>query len=139
MSAREISGLVRAEMTGSTPPDFICVNFANPDMVGHTGVFDAIVQAVEVTDSCLGEVLQSGRDVGYSFVVIADHGNADLARNPNGTPHTAHTTNPVPVVVEGPGVNDLRDGKLADIAPTVLDLLDLKKPEEMTGSSLLIR
>jgi len=117
-------------------PDFVCLNFANPDMVGHTGVFDAVVKAVETTDTCLARVMETAKSQGYAVVVIADHGNADLARNADGTPHTAHTTNPVPVWVYGAS-GGVRDGILADVAPTVLSLMGLPQPMEMTGVSLV--
>ena len=90
------------EALTSWQPDFLCLNFANPDMVGHTGVFEAVVKAVETTDQCLKQVMETAKAEGYAVVVIADHGNADLARNTDGTPHTAHTTNPVPIWVHGP-------------------------------------
>ena len=126
------------EAIGSpAPPDFICLNFANPDMVGHTGVFDAVVAACEETDLQLKRVLNAGQSAGYSILVIADHGNAELARNPDGTPHTAHTTNLVPVVVLAEGVDAIREGVLADVAPTLLELMGLQTPDEMTGGSLL--
>jgi 2,3-bisphosphoglycerate-independent phosphoglycerate mutase len=101
MSAHEIVSLISPELAkpGTESPDFVCLNFANPDMVGHTGVFDAIVSAVETTDACLKQVVETGLTNGYQFIIIADHGNADYARHPDGTPHTAHTTNPVPVVI----------------------------------------
>ena len=118
-------------------PDFLCLNFANPDMVGHTGVFDAVVKAVETTDSCLEQVMEVARAQGYAVVVIADHGNADLARNADGSPHTAHTTNPVPIWVHSPSHDAVRDGILADVAPTVLSLMGIEQPEEMTGQPLV--
>lgn len=117
--------------------DFVCLNFANPDMVGHTGVFSAIVKAVETTDRCAQRVVEAGRAHGYSFIIIADHGNADKAVNPDGTPNTAHTTNPVPMIVLDDRPWKVRNGVLADVAPTVLALLGMKKPAEMTGSSLI--
>jgi 2,3-bisphosphoglycerate-independent phosphoglycerate mutase len=117
--------------------DFVCLNFANPDMVGHTGVFEAIVAAVEFTDACLGKVLEAAEAGGYAWVVLADHGNADLARNPDGTPHTAHTTHPVPVIVHAPSITAVRDGSLPDVAPTLLRILGLPQPEAMTGRSLI--
>lgn len=138
MSAREIVGLIAPELRAGRP-DFVCLNFANPDMVGHTGVFDAVVKAVETTDACLKEVVEAGQEQGYAFVVIADHGNADLARNADGSPHTAHTTNPVPVFVLADGVEAVRDGILADVAPTVLDLMGVAQPAEMTGQSIIAR
>ena len=136
MSAPELAAKAVEALT-TWKPDFLCLNFANPDMVGHTGVFDAVVQAVEATDVCLGRVLEAAEDSDYAVVVIADHGNADLARNDDGTPHTAHTTNPVPIWVLGENVTEVKDGILADVAPTVLALMGLKAPEDMTGTSLI--
>lgn len=137
MSAPEIASKICQAMEAEDSPDFICLNFANPDMVGHTGVFSAIVKAVEATDSCLKQVVETGKANDYSFVVIADHGNADMAVNQDGSPNTAHTTNPVPVVVFSEKVNAVKNGILADVAPTVLDLMGIEKPIEMTGSSLI--
>ena len=136
MSANELVELVIPEMQGGDA-DFICLNFANPDMVGHTGIFDAIVKAVETTDACLDRVLEAGLKNGYQFVIIADHGNADKAMNSDGSPHTAHTTNPVPVVVIADKEVKLQDGILADVAPTILNLMEVNQPHEMTGSSLI--
>jgi 2,3-bisphosphoglycerate-independent phosphoglycerate mutase len=135
MSAHQIADAICSEMN-QNPPGFICLNFANPDMVGHTGVFEAIVKAVETTDACLKQVVETGLSCGYSFVVIADHGNADFAVNEDGSPNTAHTTNPVPVWVLDNDVKELHSGKLADVAPTVLKLLSLVQPPEMTGVPL---
>ncbi|MDA0729692.1 MAG: 2,3-bisphosphoglycerate-independent phosphoglycerate mutase [Bacteroidetes bacterium] len=140
MSAPELSERAIEALTG-WKPDFLCLNFANPDMVGHTGVFEAVVKAVETTDHCLGRVLQATRQSGYNAVIIADHGNADLARNADGSAHTAHTTNPVPVLVEMHGAGgecQLRHGILADVAPTILDLMGIAQPEDMTGQTLLV-
>ncbi len=136
MSAPELTEKAVEAMT-SWQPDFLCLNFANPDMVGHTGVFEAVVKAVETTDQCLKQVMETAKAEGYAVVVIADHGNADLARNNDGTPHTAHTTNPVPIWVHGPEGTTVSDGILADVAPTVLQLMGLNQPAEMTGKSLL--
>jgi len=136
MSAFELVNLVITEMENDHA-DFICLNFANPDMVGHTGVYDAIIKAVETTDECLSQILKVGTENGYQFVIIADHGNADKAVNPDGTPHTAHTTNPVPIFVVTDKSIKLEDGILADIAPTILDLLDVEQPNKMTGKSLV--
>jgi len=136
MSAHQLVKLVSGEMN-SDSADFICLNFANPDMVGHTGVYDAIIKAVETTDECLSEVINVGKKNGYQFVIIADHGNADKVINLDGSPHTSHTINPVPVIVISDDVKLLNDGKLADVAPTILDLLDIEKPSEMTGKSLI--
>ena len=136
MSAPELTEKAVDALT-SWQPDFLCLNFANPDMVGHTGVFEAVVKAVETTDRCLKKVMETAKAEGYAVVVIADHGNADLARNNDGTPHTAHTTNPVPIWVHGPEGTTVSDGILADVAPTVLQLMGLAQPTEMTGRSLV--
>ena len=136
MSAYEVRDEVIGSMKGFGP-DFICLNFANPDMVGHTGVFDAIIKACETVDSCLKDVVVAGRELGYSFVIIADHGNADNAVNLDGSPNTAHSLNPVPVIVIDDNVEMVNDGILADVAPTILSLLNLDQPTEMTGKSLV--
>lgn len=135
MSAQGITDAICAEMK-SNPAGFICLNFANPDMVGHTGVFSAIVKAVETTDACLKQVFEVGLNSGYSFVIIADHGNADYAVNDDGTPNTAHTTNPVPVWIIDSEVKSIHSGKLADVAPTVLKMLHISQPASMTGIAL---
>jgi 2,3-bisphosphoglycerate-independent phosphoglycerate mutase len=135
MSAHGIADAICHEMR-TNPAGFICLNFANPDMVGHTGVFAAIVKAVETTDACLKQVVETGRDCGYSFIIIADHGNADYAVNEDGSPNTAHTTNPVPVWIIDSEVKTMHSGKLADVAPTVLKLLGIDQPAEMTGTAL---
>ena len=106
-------------------------------MVGHSGVFDAVVRAVETADAQLARVLEVAESNDYSVVVIADHGNAELARNPDGSPHTAHTTNLVPIIVVDPRKPAVKDGRLADIAPTVLALMGLEQPEAMTGTVLV--
>ena len=136
MSAPEVTEKLVAAIK-SEKYDAIILNFANPDMVGHTGVFEAVVAACEETDRQLKRVMEAGLRAGYSFLVIADHGNAELARNPDGTPHTAHTTNLVPVVAVAEGVDAVRDGILADVAPTLLRLMGLEAPEEMTGTALV--
>jgi 2,3-bisphosphoglycerate-independent phosphoglycerate mutase len=123
--------------TDEYPADFICLNFANPDMVGHTGVFEAVVKAVETTDACLKAVVDDLSEKGYSFVVIADHGNADFAVNEDGSPNTAHTTNPVPIWIIDNDIKACKSGKLADVAPTILAMMGIEKPAEMTGSSLI--
>ena len=117
--------------------DFICLNFANGDMVGHTGVYEAIEKAVKAVDACVAKVVEAALRNGYEVVQIADHGNADNAVNADGTPNTAHSLNPVPIVVVSDRVKTARDGILADVAPTVLDLMGLEKPEAMTGHSLV--
>lgn len=136
MSAMEIVELIVPQLENEAV-DFVCLNFANPDMVGHTGVFEAIVKAVETTDGALQQVVEAGKPHGYSFVIIADHGNADKAVNPDGTPNTAHTTNPVPVFVMAPGVDQVKNGVLADVAPTILKIMGLNQPSEMTGEPLI--
>ena len=119
--------------------DFVCLNFANPDMVGHTGDLPAAIRAVETVDSCAQAVVSAGLPQNYTFFIIADHGNADCMRNPDGTPNTAHTTQPVPFFAVGPETADMRlnNGVLGDIAPTVLRWLNLAQPASMTGQNLL--
>ncbi len=136
MSAQGITDAITAELAKGDV-DFVCLNFANPDMVGHTGVFPAIVKAVETIDDCARRVAEIGRAKGYSFVIIADHGNADKAINPDGTPNTAHTTNPVPIFVLDDRNWTVHNGILSDVAPTILHLMGMEKPAEMTGSSLI--
>ncbi|HKT45442.1 MAG TPA: 2,3-bisphosphoglycerate-independent phosphoglycerate mutase [Gaiellaceae bacterium] len=136
MSAREVADRV----AGAIDDDgfgFVIVNFANPDMVGHTGVIPAVVQAVETTDECLGRVVDAVERAGGVTIVIADHGNAEtLLQEDGSSPHTAHTTNPVPVIVTARGAT-LRDGELSDVAPTILGLLGLEAPSAMTGKNLV--
>ncbi len=137
MSAYDIRDAIVPELQNKTA-DFICLNFANPDMVGHTGVFEAAVKACEVVDDCARAVADTALQNGYDIIVIADHGNADYMVNPDGTPNTAHTTNLVPcVLVSNDFEGTLTEGKLGDIAPTVLDLMGIDQPIEMTGTSLL--
>ncbi len=137
MSAPEVTTAVVNEIHTSKP-DFICLNFANADMVGHTGVFDAAVRAVETVDSCLGKVVEAGVSEGYELIIIADHGNADKMKNEDGTPNTAHTTNPVPCILVTKRKNiELYHGRLADVAPTLIELMNLTAPSEMNGKSLL--
>ena len=136
MSAVELTEKVMLAMR-KVDYDFVCVNYANPDMVGHTGVFDAIVKACETVDSCAQALVEYGQLEGYSFIIIADHGNADMAVNDDGTPNTAHSTNLVPIYLLDSEINLVKDGKLADIAPTVLHLLGLSKPDEFDGESLI--
>jgi len=115
------------------------LNFANPDMVGHTGSLEAAVKAVETVDTCLGAIADAILAIGGSLLVTADHGNCEMMRDPaTGEPHTYHTTFPVPVLLVGGGnTYRLHDGRLADIAPTLLQLMGLDQPAEMTGTSLL--
>jgi len=138
MSATEVKDKL-LDFLQKQEPDFVCLNFANTDMVGHTGVFSAAVKAAETVDKCLSEILPITIDKGYIIILLADHGNADLMINPDGTPHTAHTTNPVPcIIVNGPPNMALRPGKLADLAPTILELMQLTVPAEMDGNDLCI-
>jgi len=118
--------------------DFVCLNFANPDMVGHTGVFSAVVSAVEFVDKCLKQVVETGLANGYTFIVIADHGNADYMINDDKTPNTQHSLNLVPcIIVDKTDCFEVKDGKLGDIAPTILTLMGVEIPKEMTGNVLI--
>jgi len=136
MSATEVADRVVAEIE-SDGYGFVIVNFANPDMVGHTGVIPAVVKAVETTDACLGRVVDAVGRAGGACIVIADHGNAETLLAEDGlSPHTAHTTNPVPVIVTVHGAT-VRDGELSDVAPTLLALLGVDKPNVMTGKNLV--
>lgn len=136
MSAIELTEKLTDKIRGNEY-DFMCINYANPDMVGHTGVFSAIEKACETVDTCAETLVMEGKKLGYEFIIIADHGNADKAVNEDGSPNTAHTNNLVPCYYLGENDVKLDDGKLADIAPTVLDLMGLKQPQEMDGVSLL--
>ena len=136
MSALPLTEKVVEEIR-SNMPDFICLNFANTDMVGHTGVYPAVVKAVETVDKCVQQVVETGLANGYSFIITADHGNAEFMINADGSPNTAHTTNPVPVFLIDPDFRQIHNGRLADLAPTILQLLGIKQPAEMTGKSLL--
>ncbi len=138
MSAIELTEHLLPELEGKTA-DFICLNFANADMVGHTGVYTAIVKAVETVDTCVQKLCEAALKQGYTVLVTADHGNADYAENPDGSPNTAHSLNPVPFIVCGlPDGAKLKDGRLADIAPTILEIMGIKAPQAMDGQSLLV-
>ncbi|MCU0383893.1 MAG: 2,3-bisphosphoglycerate-independent phosphoglycerate mutase [Cyclobacteriaceae bacterium] len=137
MSAADIRDAIIPELK-KKEADFICLNFANPDMVGHTGVFNAVVKAVETVDACAQAVTEAALASGYATIIIADHGNADFMINDDGTPNTAHTTNLVPcILVDEQYRGKLRDGKLGDLAPTILSLIGIAAPKEMTGENLL--
>ena len=138
MSAREVTAEV-VQRIRSKQYGFILINYANPDMVGHTGIMAAAVRAVEVLDECLGKVMQAAQDTGARVLITADHGNLEVMHDDTtGQPHTAHTTDPVPFIVVGERVK-LRDGGcLADVAPTMLQLLGIAQPKEMTGTSLIV-
>jgi 2,3-bisphosphoglycerate-independent phosphoglycerate mutase len=137
MSAGEVTDKLVAAIDGGY--DLIVVNFANPDMVGHTGDLEAAKRACEAVDAGLGAALKALHQAGGAMLVCADHGNCETMIDPEtGGPHTAHTLNPVPVVlVGGPDGVRLRDGRLADVAPTILSLMGLEQPPEMTGESLI--
>jgi 2,3-bisphosphoglycerate-independent phosphoglycerate mutase len=119
-------------------PDFICINYANADMVGHTGVWEAVIKAVETVDACVNRVVTEGLRLGYTILLTADHGNADYMMNEDGSPNTAHTLNPVPLfVIDKEWKGTVKPGKLGDIAPTILTLMGLAIPPEMTGEVLV--
>jgi 2,3-bisphosphoglycerate-independent phosphoglycerate mutase len=136
MSAPELAERVAAAIREEAP-NLVVLNFANPDMVGHTGVFEAAVAACEAVDVAAKQVIDAALEGGYFVEVLADHGNADKMRNPDGSPHTAHTTVPVRHTVVAPGVTEVRPGVLGDVAPTILRLLGLEQPEAMTGTPLV--
>lgn len=136
MSAQGITSAIIEELE-SEWPDFVCLNFANPDMVGHTGVFEAVVKAVETADKCAEAVVTKGLEHGYAFIILADHGNSEYMVNGDGSVNTAHTTNLVPCILVGTGYTHIADGKLGDIAPTILKLMGLEKPAIMTGNCLI--
>ncbi|WP_370088500.1 2,3-bisphosphoglycerate-independent phosphoglycerate mutase [Ekhidna sp.] len=137
MSAYDIRDKIIPELKAKSA-DFICLNFANPDMVGHTGVFEAAVKACETVDHCAEAVVNAALENDYVSIIIADHGNSDMMINPDGTPNTAHTTNLVPfIVVDKEFKGELKSGKLGDLAPTILKFMGLKAPEEMTGNVLI--
>lgn len=136
MSAYEVKDAIVAELN-KKKFDFICLNFANGDMVGHTGVYDAILKAVKAVDECLKEVVETAKANGYEAIIIADHGNADNAVNPDGSPNTAHSLNPVPFIWVTDRKGTVKDGILADVAPSVLTIMGIEKPAEMSGKSLI--
>lgn len=136
MSAYEIRDAIIPELQkGET--DFVCLNFANPDMVGHTGVMSAAIKACETVDECAKAVVTAGLENGYSTIVIADHGNCDTMVNPDGSPNTAHTTNPVPLILVDTDIKQIKDGVLGDIAPTILKMIGIPQPELMTQKPLV--
>ncbi len=137
MSARDIRDKIIPELEAGDV-DFVCLNFANPDMVGHTGVFEAAVKACETVDQCTEAVVSAALGNGYTTIIIADHGNSDIMINPDGSPNTAHTTNLVPcILVDSDFAGPISDGKLGDLAPTILTLMGVDIPEEMTGNILI--
>ena len=137
MSAPEVAEKL-VEQLNLKSADFVCLNFANGDMVGHTGVYKAIQKAVETVDACVDKVVTAAQANGYEVLIIADHGNADHAVNEDGTPNTAHSLNPVPCIwVTTEKGKELRDGVLADVAPTILQIMGIPQPAEMTGKTLI--
>jgi len=136
MSAQEITDAIIPELK-KQEADFICLNFANTDMVGHTGVFEAAVKAAEKVDKCTEEIITTAIQNQYTGIIIADHGNSETMMNEDGSPNTAHTTNPVPVILVDHELKSIKDGVLANIAPTILDLIGIEKPDIMTEDSLL--
>ena len=138
MSALEVSEKAISEIINNSP-DFICLNFANPDMVGHTGDMDAAIKACETIDKLLLPLINAANKLNYVSMIIADHGNCEKMKNKDGSPNTSHTTNPVPVILVDKSKRNIRNGVLADIAPTVLEILGIKKPIEMTGKSLIVK
>lgn len=139
MSAIELTDALAHEINHWSP-DFICINYANADMVGHTGVFDAVVRAVEAVDLCLQKIVPLAKSKEYQIIILADHGNAELMINPDGSPHTAHTMNPVPcILISDDKTLGIQNGDLCDIAPTLLDLMNLPVPAVMTGHTLITK
>jgi 2,3-bisphosphoglycerate-independent phosphoglycerate mutase len=136
MSSGCIAESIVAEIKKETA-DFICLNFASPDMVGHTGSMKAAIAACESVNHCAEKVITEALAHDYTTIVIADHGNCEKMMNEDGSPNTAHTTNPVPIIVVDPDIKTVSDGVLGDIAPTVLALIGITKPVAMTGKSLI--
>jgi len=136
MSAYELKDALIPELQKGDV-DFVCLNFANGDMVGHTGVMEAAIKACEAVDACVKEVVETAIKYDYTTIIIADHGNCETMINPDGSPNTAHTTNPVPIILVDKELKSIHNGVLGDIAPTILELMGIDKPEVMTGKSLL--
>ena len=136
MSAFEIRDYIIPELN-KKEVDFVCLNFANGDMVGHTGIMEAAIKACEAVDKCVEDVVNSALENDYTTIIIADHGNCETMINPDGTPHTAHTTNPVPLILVDKELKSIKDGVLGDVAPTILKLMGIEKPESMTQHSLI--
>lgn len=136
MSAYELKDALVPELNKGEV-DFVCLNFANGDMVGHTGIMEAAIKACEAVDECVKEVVEAALANDYTTIIIADHGNCETMINPDGSPNTAHTTNPVPIILVDKELKTINDGVLGDIAPTILELMGVEKPEAMTSHSLL--
>ena len=137
MSAFEITNSIIPEIE-KREVDFICLNFANPDMVGHTGIMSAAIKACETVDNCSKEIIEKAKANDYSIMVIADHGNSDIMINDDNSPNTAHTINPVPFIMIDNDIKKISNGVLGDIAPTILELMNINKPQKMTGKSLIV-
>ena len=136
MSAAEVTDNIMKEIY-KDKFGFICLNFANPDMVGHTGDFNAAIKACESVDDYLGQIIKIANKKNYTSIIIADHGNCEKMVNSDGSQNTSHTINPVPIIIVNSDHNEINNGILADIAPTILDIMGIKKPEEMNGKSLV--
>ena len=136
MSAYELRDAIVPKLINQET-DFVCLNFANPDMVGHTGSMEATIKACETVDGCAKDVVEAAKAGGFSVLIIADHGNCDTMVNADGSPNTAHTTNPVPMILIDDKHKSIKNGNLGNIAPTILDLMGVEKPAEMTANSLL--
>ena len=136
MSAQKITDAIISEINDA-PSDFICLNFANPDMVGHTGVYEAVIEALQTVDACAKQVVEAGLKQDYGFIIIADHGNADFMINTDGSPNTAHSTNPVPCFLVNTDFSKIQNGKLADVAPTILKIMGIDIPQEMNGNVIV--
>jgi 2,3-bisphosphoglycerate-independent phosphoglycerate mutase len=137
MSAAELTEKLLPEINSSSA-DFICLNYANADMVGHTGIFSAVIKAVETVDACVEKIVTAGLANGYTIFLTADHGNADYMMNEDGSPNTAHTLNLVPLfVIDKEWKGTVKAGKLGDIAPSILKMMDITIPKEMTGEVLI--
>ncbi len=136
MSAFELTDALVEDLK-KQEADFVCLNFANGDMVGHTGIMEAAIKACEAVDKCVKNVIETGLENGYSTLLIADHGNCETMINPDGSPHTAHTTNPVPVILVDPDATEIHDGVLGDVAPTILKMIGVEQPKTMTCTSLI--
>jgi len=136
MSAFEIRDAIIPELN-KKEVDFVCLNFANGDMVGHTGVMEAAIKACEAVDKCVEDVVAAANENDYTTLIIADHGNCETMMNPDGSPHTSHTTNPVPFILVDKDLKNIKDGVLGDIAPTILKLMGVEQPKVMTQHSLI--
>jgi len=137
MSAFELTEKILPEIKSKTA-DFICLNYANADMVGHTGVWSAVIKAVETVDACVKQVVETALENDYTVFLTADHGNADFMKNEDGSPNTAHSLNPVPLfIIDNKWKGTIQPGKLGDIAPTILHFMELTIPNEMLGTVLV--